>query len=103
GYINATKGTATNPGGVSLQQNPVGIIAGVEYTIDDFWTLLSNNDKVVANIAAKSKSIDDLKRDMQEGKLNIGIRATSDQKENGKNISGFSILNIHIKDLFDLD
>lgn len=103
GYINATKGTATNPGGVSLQQNPVGITAGVEYTIDDFWTLLSNNDKVVANIATKSKSIDDLKRDMQEGKLNIGIRATSDQKENGKNISGFSILNIHIKDLFDLD
>lgn len=105
GYINAKKATATSGATediISLQDNSISIVPGVEYTIGDFWTLI-DKDNIKSRLTAKSLDIDTLKRMMKNGTLNIGIKATSNQKINGENVSGYSVLNIQIKDLFDLD
>lgn len=105
GYINAKKAAATSGASediVSLQDNSISIVPGVEYTIGDFWTLI-DKDNIKSRLAAKSLDIDALKRMMKNGTLNIGIKATSTQVVKGENVSGYSILNIQIKDLFDLD
>lgn len=105
GYIdaerNSTSGTSIN---ISLKYTEIGttVVPGVEYTIDDFWTLINTTD-INSRLTAKSLSIDDLKRSMKNGTLNIGIKATSTQIVKGENVSGYSVLNFQLKDLFDLD
>ena len=78
------------------------IVPGIEYTVSDFWSLI-DNDNIRPKLTAKSTDIDALKRALKDGTLNIGIKATSDQIVKGENVSGYSVLNFQLKDLFDLD
>lgn len=78
------------------------IVPGIEYTVSDFWTLI-DNDNIRPKLTAKGTDIDALKRALKDGTLNIGIKATSDQIVKGENVSGYSVLNFQLKDLFDLD
>ena len=78
------------------------IVPGIEYTVSDFWTLI-DNESIRPKLIAKGIDVDTLKRALKNGTLNIGIKATSTQVVKGENVSGYSILNIQIKDLFDLD
>lgn len=78
------------------------IVPGIEYTVSDFWSLI-DNDNIRPKLTAKGTDIDALKRALKDGTLNIGIKATSDQIVKGENVSGYSVLNFQLKDLFDLD
>lgn len=104
GYIDAKRSSTGND--IKLKDSSIEvatkIVPGVEYTIDDFWTLI-DNDNIRPKLTAKGTDIDALKRALKNGTLNIGIKATSDQIVKGENVSGYSVLNFQLKDLFDLD
>lgn len=104
GYIDAKRSSTGTD--IKLKDSSIEvatkIVPGVEYTIDDFWTLI-DNDNIRPKLTAKGTDIDALKRALKDGTLNIGIKATSDQIVKGENVSGYSVLNFQLKDLFDLD
>lgn len=104
GYIDAKRSSTGTD--IKLKDSSIEvatkIVPGVEYTIDDFWTLI-DNDNIRPKLTAKGTDIDALKRALKNGTLNIGIKATSDQIVKGENVSGYSVLNFQLKDLFDLD
>ena len=103
GYIDAKRNsTGTDIKLKDSNMNITQIVPGVEYTIDDFWTLIDNED-IRPKLTAKGTDVDALKRALKNSTLNIGIKATSDQIVKGENVSGYSVLNFQLKDLFDLD
>lgn len=59
--------------------------SGVEYTVDNFWELLGTDDAA-------------LRQKLSDGTLKIGIQATD-----GHNGVGYAILNLQVKDLFNMD
>lgn len=59
--------------------------SGVEYTVDNFWELLGADDAA-------------LRQKLADGTLKIGIQATD--SHNGV---GYAILNLQVKDLFNMD
>ena len=84
GYINIS-----SSGEISLSENAPTAIgskpkSGVEYTVENFWSLVGD-DAV-------------LKKALADGTLKIGIQATD-----GHNGVGYAILNLQVKDLFNMD
>ena len=77
-------------GNVSLTSMPVSsgsskVKSGVEYTVDNFWSLSGADDA-------------SLRQKLSDGTLKIGIQATD-----GHNGVGYAILNLQVKDLFNMD
>lgn len=93
GKINETMladGTKT----ISLTGTSSSVIVGKEYTVENFWDVLTElNDTLTTKI-----DIANLKSRMKSGELKIGILATD--SNDGK---GYAILTIDCKTLFDLD
>ena len=61
------------------------VMNGVEYTVDNFWSLSGADDA-------------SLRQKLSDGTLKIGIQATD-----GHNGVGYAILNLQVKDLFNMD
>lgn len=57
----------------------------MEYTVDNFWSLSGTDDAT-------------LRQKLSDGTLKIGIQATD-----GHNGVGYAILNLQVKDLFNMD
>ena len=77
-------------GNVSLTSMPVSsgsskVKSGVEYTVDNFWSLSGADDA-------------SLRQKLSDGTLKIGIQAID-----GHNGVGYAILNLQVKDLFNMD
>lgn len=84
GYINID-----SSGEVSLSSSPTTVVgnkpkSGIEYTVENFWTLVGDDAE--------------LKKALADGTLKIGIQATD--SHNGV---GYAILNLQVKDLFNMD
>lgn len=88
---------ATLPEGtktISLTGSTSSIIVGKEYTVENFWDVLTElNSTLTTKIDVTS-----LMSRMKNGNLKIGIAATD-----GNDGEGYSILTIDCKTLFDLD
>lgn len=85
GYI-----SVDSSGNASLTAMPVSsgsskVKSGVEYTVDNFWSLSGADDA-------------SLRQKLADGTLKIGIQATD--SHNGV---GYAILNLQVKDLFNMD
>ena len=79
---------------ISLTGTSSSVIVGKEYTVENFWDVLTElNDTLTTKI-----DISNLKSRMKSGELKIGILATD--SNDGK---GYAILTIDCKTLFDLD
>lgn len=79
---------------ISLTGTSSSVIVGKEYTVENFWDVLTElNDTLTTKI-----DIANLKSRMKSGELKIGILATDNN--DGK---GYAILTIDCKTLFDLD
>lgn len=85
-----SEGTKT----ISLTGASSSVIVGKEYTVDNFWDVLTElNTTLTTKIDIAS-----LMSRMKNGNLKIGIAATD-----GNDGKGYSILTIDCKTLFDLD
>ena len=79
---------------ISLTGSSSSVIVGKEYTVDNFWDVLTE-----LNTTLTSKiDIANLMSKMKNGDLRIGILATD-----GNDGKGYAILTIDCKTLFDLD
>lgn len=79
---------------ISLTGSSSSVIVGKEYTVDNFWDVLTE-----LNTTLTSKiDIASLMSKMKNGDLRIGILATD-----GNDGKGYAILTIDCKTLFDLD
>ena len=79
---------------ISLTGTSSSVIVGKEYTVENFWDVLTElNDTLTTKI-----DISNLKSRMKSGELKFGILATD--SNDGK---GYAILTIDCKTLFDLD
>ncbi len=79
---------------ISLTGSTSSIIVGKEYTVDNFWDVLTELNSTLST----KINIANLMSQMKNGNLKIGILATD-----GSDGKGYAILTIDCKTLFDLD
>ena len=79
---------------ISLTGSTSSVIVGKEYTVDNFWDVLTE----LNSISSTKINIASLMSQMKNGNLKIGILATD-----GRDGKGYAILTIDCKTLFDLD